>query len=251
MKKTDNYNLLAPYYDIFINWDARLKTEIPFILQSCSGFDKDARALDIGCGTGYHLRAFQQAGFTVQGTEPSEMLRRQAERNLPGVLISPVKMEQLDDFARTYGPWNLVTCLGNTLPHLHERFLPEFFRNLFLALGQNSVAVIHILGYEKILAQRLERLPVKTIQDTKDTYRFERSYEYRKDHLIFSIEVWKNDELMGVDREIIYPLTAPSIMDAASEAGFRDIRFYGAFDHQVGYGPECDNLVAVLRKNDP
>ena len=249
MKKRSNYSLLAPYYDLFINWAARLEKEIPFILKSCGKLEKGSRALDIGCGTGYHLRALQQTGFEVQGTEPSRALRERAVRNLPGCIVSPVTMERLASFARTHGPWDLVTCLGNTLPHLPDRLLPEFCQALYHSLKPEAVAVIHVLGYEKILAERPDKLPAKTIQASGTTYRFERSYEYKNNHLVFSIEIWKNDVQVGVDREVLYPVTAPMLLAAASSAGFKQIRFYGAFDHEVEYRPESDNLVALLRKS--
>jgi len=241
--------LLAPYYDLFINWVNRLESEIPFILKSCGKPRSGLRALDIGCGTGYHLRALQQAGFEVQGMEPSKALREQAVRNLPGTTVSPLKMERLPSFAGTHGPWDLVICLGNTLPHLPESLLRKFCRALYQALNQKGVAVIHLLGYEKILKNRPGKLPVKTIEVTEAVYRFERSYEYKKDHLAFNIEVFRDDILLGEDREILYPVTARKLRGVLSGAGFREIRLYGAFDHEVEYTPESDNLVAVLIKH--
>ena len=249
MKKQDNYSLLAPYYDLFINWDNRLESEIPFILKSCGKPRSGLRALDIGCGTGYHLRAMQQAGFEVQGMEPSKALREQAVRNLPGITVSPLKMERLSSFAGTHGPWDLVICLGNTLPHLPASLLMEFCRALYHVLNKEAVAVIHLLGYEKILKNRPGKLPVKTVEVPEAAYRFERSYEYKKGYLAFNIEVFKDDILLGVDQEILYPVTARKLRAVLSGAGFREIRFYGAFDHEVEYGPESDNLVAVLGKH--
>jgi len=249
MKKEDKYSRLAPYYDLFVNWEQRLAREIPFILESCGKPESGSRALDIGCGTGHHLTALREAGFEVQGTEPSEALRVQAMRNLPGSLISPQKMEQFAGFAGAHGPWDLVICLGNTLPHLPGSLLPEFCRSLYHALKDRATAVIHVLGYEKILAGRPHKLPLKTIEESGTIYRFERSYEYEKDHLVFSIKVWKNDVQAALDREVIYPLTARMLQDALSDAGFDEIDFYGAFDRRIEYGPDSDNLVAVLRNS--
>ena len=249
MKKRDKYSLLAPFYDLFINWEQRLAKEIPFILEICGKPESGSRALDIGCGTGYHLRALREAGFEVQGMEPSKALRKQVMKNLPGSIISPLKMEQFAGFAGAHGPWNLVFCLGNTLPHLPDSLLPEFCSSLYHALKEQATAVIHVLGYEKILAERPQKLPLKTIEYSGMIYSFERRYEYKKDHLEFSIKVWKNNIQVALDREVIYPMTAGMLQAAFSAAGFEKIDFYGAFDRNVEYGPDCDNLVAVLRKS--
>ena len=249
MEKQDSYRILARYYDILIDWNSRLQHETPFLLEVAGQAGRGRRALDVGCGTGRHLKALQNAGFTVEGAEPSEELRLLAERNLKGATVHAAPMESLAELAGVQGPWHLVTCLGNTLAHLRPDMLPEFCRGVALALDRQGAAVLHLLGYEKIMAVRPKQLPLKNAVSGKDRYRFERSYDYKEDHIEFNIQVWKNEKQVASDREILYPLTAPMLLEACKNAGLTDIGLFGEFNFSVPYSCQSDNLVAVIRKN--
>ncbi|HUU26344.1 MAG TPA: methyltransferase domain-containing protein [archaeon] len=244
----DSYQSLARYYDIFIDWENRLEHEIPFIIEAAGRRVSAPSALDIGCGTGYHLMALREARFSVSGTEPSEYLRALAVENLGGARIFSVPMEGLKKLASSHGPWHLVTCLGNTMAHLPADKLPGFCRALELALTPGGTAVLHVLGYEKIMARRPQGLPAKLVKAGETSYRFERRYEYLQDHIGFTVEIYENDILKAKDREILYPLTAGLLESSCTDAGFAEIRFFGAFSFRTPYTPESDNLVAVLRK---
>jgi len=249
MKKQDSYRILAPYYDIFIDWNRRLQREIPFLLRVAGAAGRGKRVLDIGCGTGLHLKALQEAGFQVEGAEPSAELRQLAQRSLKDVTIYAEAMESLEELAEVHGPWHLVTCLGNTLAHLRPDKLPEFCRGLTLAMDKQGAAVLHLLGYDKITAGRPVQLSVKNAVSGKDSYRFVRNYSYRGDYIEFNIEVWKNEKQVASDREILYPLTSGMLLAACKNAGLIDIRLFGDFDFAVQYSSRSDNLVAVIRKD--
>lgn len=248
--RTDNYDILADYYDIFIDWENRLGREIPFICQIAGRKISSPRALDIGCGTGYHLRSLRKEGFETFGLEPSPQLRALAVRNLPGATIFSSRMEELECLTAAHGPWHLVICLGNTLAHLPEEKLAGFCRALYRALTVPGTAVIHVLNYEKILANRPQGLQSKLVESGNESYRFERRYDYFQGWIEFTIEIWKNEAFLAKDREILYPLTAKIIEQACSGAGFNDIQLFGDFDSGKPYTRESDNLVAVLRKKD-
>ena len=125
------YKSLAPYYDIMIDWNSRLKKEIPFIA-SLAGDKKPegVKVLDIGCGTGKHLKALNELGFKVYGMEPSSGLREEAKQEVPDAIIHPGGFESLQKFSASHGPWDLIYCIGNTLSHLKRDLLPDFFTSI-------------------------------------------------------------------------------------------------------------------------
>ena len=249
MKKQHGYRILAPYYDIFIDWHSRLRREIPFLLEVAAPAGRGRRSLDLGCGNGRHLKALQKAGFQVEGTEPSEQLRKLAQHSLAGVTIHPAGMESLEELAGAHGTRHLVTCLGNTLAHLPPDRLPGFCRGLTAALDRQGAAVLHLLGYEKIMAERPGQLPPKNVISGNDSYRFVRTYSYREDYIEFNIVVWKNGKRLATDREILYPLTSSMLLAACGNAGLADISLFGDFDLSVPCSSRSDNLVAVIRKS--
>ena len=249
MIKTDNYRAIAPYYDLFINWEERLKREIPFLLEIAGAGNGNFRLLDIGCGTGRHFKVLKDAGFEVEGSEPSRDLRELAHENLEDVKIYSDPMENLEELAARYGPWQLITCLGNTLAHLPPDKVAGFCRGLTRASARGATAVLHLLNYEKIMSERPEHLPPKLIEFKDKIYRFERRYRYFPEHIEFSIRVVENGKTVALDQEVLYPLTADTLRQACLEGGFKDIHLYGAFDSRIPYSTESNDLVVVLRKS--
>jgi SAM-dependent methyltransferase len=52
-----------------------------------SAFPTGSQVLDVGCGTGDHVRLLSQWGFRVAGVEPSASMRRIAQERNPGQII--------------------------------------------------------------------------------------------------------------------------------------------------------------------
>lgn len=247
MPNGGGYRALAPYYDIFIDWDKRLEKEIPFILDSLERPPLSLRCLDVGCGTGRHLQRLAEAGMEVEGCEPSEHLRSLAEDNLPDAPIHPHTMERLPELAGDRGGWDLVICLGNTLPHLPAEDRMLFFTGLALGLNRGGTAVIHLLNYEKIMADRPDGLPEKKAE--KDGHRivFQRLYSYTRQGIEFTVRVLADGELVGEQKEMLYPLTAAELRELCRAAELRDLRLFGGFDRSSKYTPDQGGLVAVIR----
>ncbi len=241
-----SYSALAPYYDIFIDWPRRLASEIPFITGALPARAEKVRCLDIGCGTGRHLERLAGLGFHPEGAEPSPQLRTLAVRNLPGVTIHAAGMDQLGELAARDGPWGLVTCLGNTLPHLEPTLRPRFFSALAAALAPGAIAVIHTLGYDKILRERPGEFPDKTVTHEGRRYTFQRLYEYRDDSLIFTLHVLEGGQKLASQSETLYPITGDQLAGLCRGAGLSDVVIYDGFDSSRPYGKDSGTLVCVI-----
>lgn len=248
MDRKNEYGALAPYYDIFIDWDKRLALEIPFILDHLPRRPAGMKCLDIGCGTGRHLERLRQAGFDVEGCEPSPALRFQAVHNLPGAVIHPHPMEQLAELAAERGPWNLAICLGNTLAHLAPGQLKEFFIALADAISPGGVAVIHLLGYDRIMRLRPKNLAEKTAERDNHTYVFQRDYTYLDQEIEFTLRVIVDGKLEAEQRETLYPLRETQLREYCGLAGFTQVRTFDGFDSCRPYSQDSANLVCVLSR---
>ncbi|MBT4510902.1 MAG: class I SAM-dependent methyltransferase [Chloroflexi bacterium] len=246
MDYQDGYSALAPYYDIFIDWPGRLASEIPFIISTLPSDHDNIRCLDIGCGTGRHLERLADQGLHPEGAEPSSHLRKYAQQNLPDVAIHSAGMDQLGELAADYGPWELVTCLGNTLPHLEPSSRPIFFSSLAAALAPGAVAVLHSLGYDRILRDRPGELQEKTVCHQGRQYIFQRLYEYRDNKIIFKLNILQDGKQLSTQSETLHPLTGSQLSGLCREAGLSEVTMFDGFDSSKPYETGSANLVCVI-----
>jgi SAM-dependent methyltransferase len=80
------YRALAedPYRSTFTY--GRMKIE-QLLDRELGRFVPGARALDVGCGTGFNVRGLLDRGFSVIGVEPSVAMRERAIRDNPGAKV--------------------------------------------------------------------------------------------------------------------------------------------------------------------
>jgi len=246
MRPQKDYGALAPYYDIFIDWEKRLAAEIPFILGCLPAERSGLSCLDIGCGTGRHLERLRATGLRIEGCEPSDALRRQARENLPGAAIHTHSMQRLACLADTNGPWDLVICLGNTLAHLEPGLRPGFFAALAEATAPRGRAVIHLLGYDRIARLRPLNLPEKVVERDGQSYTFQREYVYAGDKIEFTLKVLVNSRPVAEQKETLYPLGGDGLSDHCRAAGFREAELFDGFDRNRPYTRDSANIVCVL-----
>lgn len=243
----DRYRGLAPFYDIFVDWKRRLDGEMPFLLDECGASSiTPVSVLDIGCGPGHHLAAFMRAGCRTEGLEPSPFLRELARKNAKGAIIHRNGMASLGRLACKRGPWDFLICLGNTLAHLAPAGLNSFFADLAASMRPDSRAVLHVLNYEKIMRMKPAGLPDKNVQHENETWRFVRSYSYRKSSLDFRLEVFREGNKISENTERLYPVTSQQLKTNATAAGFEDIKFFGAFSRNRPFTSDSDDLVVLI-----
>lgn len=72
------YDDLSADYDRFVDWPARLATELPLIV---GRVDNPSYILDAACGTGMHAIALAQKGYAVVGADLSAQVIERARAN--------------------------------------------------------------------------------------------------------------------------------------------------------------------------
>jgi ubiquinone/menaquinone biosynthesis C-methylase UbiE len=77
--------------------------------------------LDIGCGTGHHMRSLRERGFTVAGVDGSEDMLAHARANNPGAEIERADVEEIPFPDRSF---DFIVCIEVL------RYLPDSFRSL-------------------------------------------------------------------------------------------------------------------------
>lgn len=107
------------------------------------------RVLDVGCGQGWLLRAFRQAGWEVRGTEMSDGAARYPRE----VLGLPVDVGSLEDLALPAGHFDAVT-LWHVLEHIPDpRVLLAAIHRVLRPGGALLVGVPNFGGWEARLTR--------------------------------------------------------------------------------------------------
>jgi len=149
MRSHSAYDSLAADYDLIIDWPSRLAREGPFIRALVDRIGART-VLDVGGGTGHHARMLHEWGLEVTIADPSLATLDAVRGELPpGTGLEPVGFDGLGPLGR----FDLVMCLGNTIPHVDG--VDEFraaLAALYGAVSPGGALLVHQLNYEPILA---------------------------------------------------------------------------------------------------
>lgn len=108
---------MARIYDVFVDWPGRLAREMPALAAQLGGVGA-RRVLDLGCGTGRHVRELLERGFDAHGADVSEDMLAQAREHVgePGRLHAWRLGEPPPPSLERIAPFDAAVALGNVWP---------------------------------------------------------------------------------------------------------------------------------------
>lgn len=118
----DRYSVIAenPYKDSFVYSRKRLNEWLDkYIPANGTGL----KMADIGCGTGYHLKRYQERGFEITGVDGSEEMLKQARLANPGIEFIQTDVDEIPLPSATYDYAlciEVLRYLPDILPSLKE-----------------------------------------------------------------------------------------------------------------------------------
>lgn len=240
MNKQTMYDTFSLDYDRFVNWKARLPVEIPFLTSELASLSQGegipVSVLDVACGTGQHVIALTEAGFTCAGADFSAAMiaiarQNAAQRNLDIVF----KHAGFGELEEAFGnvKFDGLVCLGNSLPHvLDERRLAETLADFRAVMRSGGKLVIQNRNFYPVLKERLRWMPPQTYREKNKTYLFARFYDFDPDgRITFNIQRFISEGTGSFDQQIIstrlWPLSQNQLAQALRTAGFGHLNYYG------------------------
>ena len=242
------YDAIADDYDAMTGFAGRFDRERPHLARLVA-LDGIRTAVDAGSGTGLHALLLAELGVEVTAVELSERMARRVadhatERGLR-VRVAVGDIRRLEEMA--LGRVDAVFCLGNTLAHMESpAALDQAARSFARTVNRGGMLVVQMLNYDRILARR------ETIQSVRqaDGVTFVRFYEFGDDRLRFNIlRIWTAEGALRYDLQTapVSPFGRKALQRALEQAGFTDIRCYGAISRETFRAHDSTDLVVLAR----
>ena len=251
MKKNENYDPAGFYdkmsgsYDEMFDFAKDLETAENVVagLKKQFGFTS---ALDIGCGTGSFTVALARGRVKAVGMDLSQSMLDTAKKNslAYGLDIAFVNSGMDKMVCNMDTKFDLIMCMGNTLPHLPDK---EKLYSMLIGCKQllhpGGHLVLNLLNYDRILRSK-ERIVGITRNKNHEFIRF---YDFRKPYVNFNIlEIDWNAGIPShkIISTQLYPYTNMELKSALAEADFKDFSVYGGLKFER-YNPEESRSILI------
>lgn len=249
------YDDLSEDYDRFVNWEQRLKVELPFLLRHLP----HGRVLDAACATGWHAIALAQQGFQTAGADLSPQMIAVARRNAQAAGVAlPFEVAGFGDLARSFAtslPFDGLICLGNSLPHLlTPQDLARALADFAACLRPGGTLILQNRNFDAVLARGERWMEPQAFRKGRKTWLYLRFYDFLPEGLIRFNMVRLTRERTGwtqrVTSTVLRPLRMAEVVEALREAGFEALETYGSME--AGGAPfdaqTSGNSIVVARK---
>jgi len=260
MSEKTMYNEFSQDYDRFVNWDARLSAEIPFLTAELTtlenGPGEPVRVLDAACGTGQHLIALADQGFVTAGADFSAGMVEKARQNAQAASHEiPFKEAGFGELADAFGEgcFDALLCLGNSLPHvLDERTLAETLVDFCQVLRPGGKLILQNRNFDQVMAEHTRWMPPQTYREGDHTWIFARFYDFDPDgRLTFNIQILYSQGGEVFQQHVLstrlWPMTRDLLVNALEKAGFGSLKLYGGLEGSAYNPQESGNLVIIAR----
>jgi glycine/sarcosine N-methyltransferase len=259
MDAREFYDSIGGDYDRMVSWQARIAREAVFFRHLFE--ENDVRnVLDAACGTGVHAIEFARQGLRSAGADLSPAMIGHARENVraAGVEVDLQAAAFGELSSRFTGPFDALTCLGNSLPHLVEdSSLAGALSDFASLLRPGGVCVIQNRNYDRLLRNRQRFMPLAAWEDTEGETLFLRITDFppptddEGETIQFTIVTLKKRGSSWSQEERTTPLRAlrrATIEQALGAAGFSSIEVYGNFALAAFDAPDAGDLIVVAKK---
>ncbi len=212
-----------------------------------------AGVMDVGAGAGEQLAWFAARGIPSVGLEPDPgLMAVMQERNWEGTrpALASAAMEDLP------GSWagsvDLLLCLGNTLPHLHDLVaLARVLAGMRATLRPGGRMAVQTVNFDRVLADGRADFPViRRELPAGGSVVLERSYDLAAipGRILFNLALTAGGGTSTASWPL-RPIRRDELADALTAAGFAAVETFGDYDRSP-FTDRSPALVAIARRTD-
>lgn len=235
------YELISPIYSELFPSEGSKNDFIIAEAERTAETEGCCRVLDAGCADGELAEILAERGHIVTGIDiSSDMIEtaRRRKSNLPektaqNLSFHKAGMQEISAF----GNFELILCLGNTLPHLDSKnTVKSFLTDVRKSLSPSGCFIFQIMNFDRILKHR----NVSFDEIRTASHIFNRDYEFTADNRI-KFKIILTDIKTGQtesDSTELLPLSRTFLETELSTAGFDIIEVFSGFNGISADGTE-------------
>ena len=258
------YDDFSQDYDLFVDWESRLAVEMPFIEKHLKQLKTQRahslRVLDAACGSGMHTIEIAKRGYSASGADLSPKMIHKAIGNARDAGVNVNFQEStFGNLAHAFKndpgfPFDLIICLGNSLPHLLSlEQIQEALIDFANCMSQGGLLILQNRNFNAVTKNKDRWIEPKSRRIGKEEWIFLRFYDFDSDGLItFNIvrlhRTNSNNWQQRISITRLYPLMQNDLARLMRNSGFSEISYFGIMD-EIPFNPSSsENLVVVARK---
>ncbi len=249
------YDTFSSDYDRFVNWQNRLSLELPFIIKQLQQINAMS-ILDAATGTGMHAIALAQLGYKTAGSDISNGMIQKARLNAAtaGVQVQ-FEVAGFGNLVSIFGmhSFDVLLCLGNSLPHLLTRIeLDKALSDFADCLKPGGFLLVQNRNFDAIMNHQARWMEPQSHSEAKTEWIFQRFYDFDPDGLLtFNLVTLKREGqgnwFQNVVSSRLRALLQDELFTALEQAGFESIFSFGNMSGDT-FDPESSgNLVLLAR----
>ena len=248
----DFYDQLAGEYAELTGETARKPAVRGFVKQLVATCAPKS-VLDAACGTGLFALEFARQGIRTTGADLSagmiEQARLNAARENLEVRWLCAPMQNLAAHLAEER-FDLLLCMGNSLPHLLEKdALRAALGNFQALLAPDGRIFLHLLNYERVLARNERVVGISRAPDNRAEYI--RFYDFEPPFLRFNVlrVHWQKNNRAAHDLTTtrLRAWREAELRQALEEAGFRHVESFADFSFSPFVPEHSDVLLLEAR----
>ncbi len=187
---------------------------------------QQGRALDLGCGTGHYCGRLSAMGRDCLGVDLDPGMVLEAERVYPDPIFQILDLEDINILKPA--SFSGIYCIGNVLPHLPAKKLPEFLATVRRLLEPGGRWIFQTVNFDPLL--HLDEYDLPLLDFPEDKLTFQRKYvDDKKGNLLFQTSLKKEGMDIFTGETTLYPRFSSEYLTMNKAGGFNLLAHFADF----------------------